>query len=63
MFFRRADFLAAGGCDTRLPIMEDVDLSVRLSRFGGTRMMNRVETGEYHRSCLEVVRSNRSSRR
>ena len=42
MFFRRADFLAAGGCDTGLPIMEDVDLCVRLHRFGRTRLVNRV---------------------
>ncbi len=42
MFFRRAYFLAAGGCDTSLPIMEDVDLCVRLHRFGRTRMVNRV---------------------
>ena len=42
MFFRRTDFLAAGGCDTRLPIMEDADLCVRLHRFGRTRMVNRV---------------------
>ena len=42
MFFRRADFLAAGGCDTSLRIMEDVDLCVRLHRFGRTRLVNRV---------------------
>ena len=42
MFFRRADFLAAGGCDTTLPIMEDVDLCIRLHRFGRTRLVNRV---------------------
>ena len=42
MFFRRADFLAAGGCDTTLPIMEDMDLCIRLHRFGRTRMVNRV---------------------
>ena len=42
MFFRRADFLAAGGCETALPLMEDVDLCVRLHRFGRTRMVNRV---------------------
>jgi glycosyltransferase involved in cell wall biosynthesis len=42
MFFRRDDFLAAGGCDTTLPIMEDADLCVRLHRFGRTRMVNRV---------------------
>ena len=42
MFFRRADFLAAGGCDTTLPMMEDIDLCIRLSRFGRARMVNRV---------------------
>ena len=42
MFFRRADFLAVGGCDTTLPIMEDVDLCLRLHRFGRTRLVNRV---------------------
>jgi len=42
MFFRRADFLAAGGCDTTLPIMEDVDLCIRLGRLGRVRMVNRV---------------------
>lgn len=42
MFFRRVDFLAAGGCDTTLPIMEDVDLCIRLGRFGRVRMVNRV---------------------
>ena len=42
MFFRRADFLAAGGCDPSLPIMEDADLCLRLHRFGRTRMVNRV---------------------
>ena len=42
MFFRRADFLAAGGCDTSLAIMEDADLCIRLHRFGRTRMVNRV---------------------
>lgn len=42
MFFRRDDFLAAGGCDTTLPIMEDADLCIRLHRFGRTRMVNRV---------------------
>ena len=42
MFFRRADFLAVGGCDTGLPIMEDADLCIRLTRLGRTRMVNRV---------------------
>ena len=42
MFFRRAAFLQAGGCDASLPIMEDADLCLRMHRFGRTRMVNRV---------------------
>jgi len=42
MFFRRADFLATGGCDTSLPIMEDADLCLRLHRLGRIRLVNRV---------------------
>ena len=42
MFFRRADFLAAGGCDPDLLLMEDADLCIRLTRFGRTRLVNRV---------------------
>jgi len=42
MFFRRADFLAAGGCDPALLVMEDADLCIRLTRFGRVRLVNRV---------------------
>ena len=42
MFFRRADFLAVGGCDPTLLIMEDADLCIRLSRLGRVRLVNRV---------------------
>ena len=42
MFFRRADFLAVGGCDPGLLIMEDADLCIRLSRLGRVRLVNRV---------------------
>lgn len=42
MFFRRADFLAAGGCDETLEIMEDADLCLRLSRRGRVRLVNRI---------------------
>ena len=34
MFFRRADFLAVGGCDESLTVMEDADLCQRLVRRG-----------------------------
>ncbi len=42
MFFRRADFLAVGGCDASLPVLEEADLCARLCRRGRIRMLNRV---------------------
>ena len=42
MFFRRADFLAVGGCDERLAIMEDADLCLRLVHRGRIRLVNRI---------------------
>jgi len=42
MFFRRRDFLAVGGCDERLTVMEDADLCLRLCRRGRIRLVNRV---------------------
>ena len=42
MFFRREDFLAVGGCDCEMPVMEDADLCIRLSRRGRVRMVNRI---------------------
>ena len=42
MFFRRADFLAVGGCDESLTLMEDADLCQRLARRGRVRLVNRL---------------------
>ena len=42
MFFRRADFLAVGGCDETLAVMEDADLCLRLCQRGRIRLVNRV---------------------
>ena len=42
MFFRRADFLAVGGCDPGLPVMEEADLCIKLARLGRVRLVNRV---------------------
>ena len=42
MFFRRADFLAVGGCDPGLPVMEEADLCIKLARRGRVRLVNRV---------------------
>jgi len=59
MFFRRVDFLAAGGCDPSLPIMEDADLCIRLTRFGRTRMVNRVVISSDRRiAAWGAVRAN-----
>lgn len=41
MFFRREHFLAIGGCDERLVVMEEAGLCIGLSRFGATRMVPR----------------------
>lgn len=42
MFFRRDDFLAIGGCDPALRIMEDADLCERMCARGRVRLVNRV---------------------
>ena len=42
MFFRRDDFLAVGGCDPGLPVMEEADLCVKMARLGRVRLVNRV---------------------
>ena len=41
MFFRREHFLAVGGCDERVVVMEEADLCIKLSRFGRTKMILR----------------------
>ena len=59
MFFRRADFLAAGGCDTTMPILEDLDLCVRLHRFGRIRMVHRVvRTSDRRIAAWGAIRAN-----
>ncbi|MGI4745272.1 MAG: glycosyltransferase [Janthinobacterium lividum] len=42
MFFRRDQFLAIGGCDERLRIMEDAALCIAFTRLGHTRLVDRV---------------------
>ena len=41
MFFRRADFLAVGGCTPGDAVMEEADLCVKLARLGRVRMVPR----------------------
>jgi len=42
MFFRRADFLAVGGCDEHLAVMEDAQLCIALNALGRVRLVNRI---------------------
>ena len=42
IFCRRHDFFACGGFDSTMPIMEDADLCLRLSKLGRIRQLNRV---------------------
>jgi glycosyltransferase involved in cell wall biosynthesis len=41
MFFRRKHFLAVGGCDERVAVMEEADLCIKLVRFGRTKLVPR----------------------
>ncbi|MBD1913516.1 MULTISPECIES: TIGR04283 family arsenosugar biosynthesis glycosyltransferase [unclassified Leptolyngbya] len=42
MFCRREDFLACGGFDTEMPILEEADLCLKLCRLGPIQQLNRV---------------------
>jgi rSAM/selenodomain-associated transferase 2 len=42
MFCRRSDFWACGGFDATLPIMEEADLCLKLSRVGRIYQLNRI---------------------
>jgi glycosyltransferase involved in cell wall biosynthesis len=42
MFFRRADFLRAGGCDPDAMVMEEADLCIRMAEIGRVRLVPRV---------------------
>ena len=47
MFFRRAQFLATGGCDPGTPVMEEADLCIKLAELGRVKMVRRtVETSD-----------------
>jgi len=47
MFFRRAQYLAVGGCDPEARVMEEADLCLRLGALGRVRLLARtVETSD-----------------
>ena len=42
MCFRRADFLATGGLDPIMTVMEDAELCEKLAKFGRVKLVNRI---------------------
>ena len=59
MFFRRADFIAVGGCDERAEVMEDADLCIRMTRRGRVRLIRRtVETSDRRVAEWGAVKAN-----
>ena len=59
MFFRRADFLAAGGCDETTPVMEEADLCIKLAEYGRVRLIGRtVETSDRRVAAWGPLRAN-----
>ncbi len=47
MFFRKADFLKAGGCDPTARVMEEADLCIRMTALGRVRLVPRfIETSD-----------------
>lgn len=59
MFFRRADFLAVGGCDSGIAIMEEADLCIKLARLGRITMVPRwVWTSDRRIAAWGPVRAN-----
>ncbi|MBW4511428.1 MAG: TIGR04283 family arsenosugar biosynthesis glycosyltransferase [Scytonematopsis contorta HA4267-MV1] len=49
IFCRRAEFLAVGGFDETLPIMEEGDLCLKLCKKGQIRLVNRIVTSSDRR--------------
>ncbi len=59
MFFRRADFLAVGGCDPGLPVMEEADLCIKFIPLGRIRLVNRVvHTSDRRVAAWGPIRAN-----
>lgn len=59
MFFRRADFLAVGGCDERTLVMEEADLCIKLAAFGRVRLIGRtVQTSDRRVAAWGPLKAN-----
>lgn len=42
MFFRKDDYLAVGGCDPEMMVMEEADLCVKMTSRGRVRLIDRI---------------------
>ena len=42
MFFRKEDYLAVGGCDPEMMVMEEADLCVKMTALGRVRLIDRL---------------------
>lgn len=59
MFFRRADYLAVGGCDPSAQVMEEADLCIRMAARGRTVMVPRfVRTSDRRIAAWGALRAN-----
>lgn len=59
MFFRAEDFIALGGCDERLAVLEEARLCTRFASLGKTKMVRRwVETSDRRITELGSFRAN-----
>jgi glycosyltransferase involved in cell wall biosynthesis len=59
MFFRRADYLAVGGCDPDCLVMEEADLCIRMAARGRTVMVPRfVRTSDRRIAAWGALKAN-----
>ncbi len=59
MFFRRAEYLAVGGCDPGTPVMEEADLCIKMARLGKVKLVPRwVETSDRRIAAWGPVKAN-----
>ena len=59
MFFRRMDFIALGGCDERLIVMEEAGMCINFAKLGRTRIVRRwVRTSDRRIAELGPIRAN-----
>lgn len=59
MFFRKEDFVAVGGCDPGMPVMEDADLCIKLGGRGRVRLVPRlINTSDRRITAWGPLRAN-----